>query len=212
MASRAEQFDKVLMQLGANAGASGALTDRDLADPLYQQFVANQEFDPVMGLGQMVSRIQAAQAEQQRRNEERARAATAKETSAIDQQKGRMINQFGDQSRRQLAQDLAGARSAASSRGLLYSGLRRGAEQGLRGQAAGQMAQYRQNVNQSSADKLAGYQQQQAQRGVADYGLEAQRNLGAYQNALQDRAQKRAQGAQIGAGLGSLGGALLGSK
>lgn len=211
------RLEDLLVSMGAQGGGANALTDQDLLDEWNAKLKAGEGMEKgTLGLGASLQEkywrdsLNPLIQKQKQRAQERAQQKIAQEKAALDSQKGRMISQYGDQARMGLARDLAGARSAASSRGLLYSGLRRGAEADLRGQAGGQMAQYRQNVNQSQADKLGQFQGQQAERGMARYGLDAQRNLGAYQDALQQRGQKRAQGAAIGGGLGSLAGALLG--
>lgn len=211
------RLEDLLAELGAQGGGVNALTDQDLLDQWNAKLKAGEGMEKGMyGLGGQLQdkywreSLNPLIEQQKTRTKERAEQKMAQEKAALDSQKGRMVSQYGDQARMGLARDLAGARSAASSRGLLYSGLRRGAEADLRGQAGGQMAQYRQNVNQSQADKLGQFQGQQAERGVARYGMDAQRNLGAYQDALQQRGQKRAQGASIGGGLGSLAGAVLG--
>lgn len=211
------RLEDLLASMGAQGGGVNALTDQDLLDQWNAKLKAGEGISrSVPWGGEQVQEVYWRESlkplieMQRKRAQERAEQKMSAEKSALETQKGRMISQYGDQARQGLARDLAGARSAASSRGLLYSGLRRGAEADLRGQAAGQMAQYRQNVNTSAADKLGQFQGQQAERGMARYGLDAQRNLGAYQDALQQRSQRRAQGAQIGGGLGSLAGAFLG--
>ena len=149
--------------------------------------------------------------QQQDQRRQQAQQKQATEMSALQNQKGNLINQYGDSARRGLAHDLAGVRSSANSRGLLYSGLRQGAEQNMRGQAAGQMANYRAQVNNATADKIDGYSNQQAQRGVAKYGMDNAQNISTYQDALGQRGQRQKQAGQIGGALGMAGGMLAGS-
>lgn len=121
--------------------------------------------------------------------------------------KNAMMNQAGDSARTQLAQKLGQVRSAANSRGLLYSGLRQGAEGNARGQAAGQLAGQRAQINQASDEQMTGLTNQAAQQGVQTYGNQIKNNAQDYQDALARYKQKSSALGALGQGLGALGGA-----
>lgn len=121
-------------------------------------------------------------------------------------------NQLKENSRRSLASDLSGARGNFSQRGLLYSGLRRGAETDIASNAAAQNAAQRANVNQTLESQAQGLEQgaigsgmqlQQQRQSAADADYEAK------MAALQQR-QSAISG--LGGALGGLGGMFLGGK
>lgn len=148
--------------------------------------------------------------QQEQRKKDAVDKANADHTAGVQNQKSQLINQYGDNARMQLAQGLAGVRTGANSRGLLYSGLRQGAEENLRDRTAGQMAQYRTNVNQAADDKVNDYAGQQANLGLQQQNSENQARLNDYQMALKDRGQRQATGAAIGSAVGAIGGAAAG--
>jgi len=88
-----------------------------------------------------------------------------------------LMNQAGDSGRRNLAEGITDSRRAMSSRGLLYSGLRQGAEAGNRSDYLSGLSQARSGINQQTTDtadqmsaqaKQSGIGAQQAQQGLAD--------------------------------------------
>jgi len=112
--------------------------------------------------------------------------------------------------RRQLAQNIAQTRRGASSRGLLYSGLRQGEEAGQRANTASQIAQNQAQINQQLEDNAFGQE-------VAAFGnltqlrnQEIQDAKFKYDQAMAGaQAQAAAKGGLFGAA-GLLGGALQG--
>lgn len=90
---------------------------------------------------------------------------------------------LADQARRGVGQGIKDVRSQASSRGLLYSGLRQGAEQGVRAQGASDLANARTAVNRQVEDETYDAEQQALQ------GLMAQRQM-----QLGDAQQRYQQG------------------
>lgn len=122
--------------------------------------------------------------------------------------KNAMMNQAGDSARTQLAQKLGQVRSSANSRGLLYSGLRQGAEGGARAQSAGALAGKRSEINNASDEQMTGLTNQAAQQGIQTYGNQIKNNAQDYQDALARYKQKSGALGALGQGLGALGGAL----
>lgn len=117
-------------------------------------------------------------------------------------------NQAGEGIRRNLAENMAGARSGYSSRGLLYSGLARNAEAGAQANAAGQMLNTRSQINNDVEDQSNALDQ--GAWGVRDTQRQLlQGRKDALYNRRVGMIDQRMQGdQQRSAGLGSvLGGA-----
>lgn len=135
-----------------------------------------------------------------------------------------LYNPQADALRRQLAGQLADVRAGASSRGLLYSGLRQSGEQQAAAGTAAQMAAARKQINDETQaqadlyDKLARESELDVQRAeLGEYGGQQERAMGDFNLALQRRLeeQDRRIGAskersqalgQLGQGLGTIGG------
>jgi len=112
--------------------------------------------------------------------------------------------------RSELARELAGIRGNMSSRGLLYSGLRRGAEADQSAQAASQAAAQRANVNQTLLGQAEGLDQNAIQSGLA-----LQQSRQAQADAEYEARNKGFQARQgmfkeLGGAIGITGGAALG--
>lgn len=134
--------------------------------------------------------------------------ASNKQESALNQQKDRMQEQFKDETRRGLSDIVGNARKNANARGLLYSGLREGAEQKAFGQANSAVAQNQAKLNTATEDKIADWSNQSAQNQL-DIGQQGQDfAAGAYKDALEQRRVQQGQMQDIGAGVGAIGGAL----
>lgn len=113
--------------------------------------------------------------------------------------------QFGlarEQGLRGLADQIQGVRAGANRRGLLYSGLRQGAEGAARAGAAGELAQARAGINQNLENQAQQFEQQAVGAGLGDLGYKTDQATTAYKQALQNRQLKqqkiRAEGEQIG--------------
>lgn len=112
-----------------------------------------------------------------------------------------------DESRQNLAKQMAGIKSSANSRGLLYSGLKSGAENSALSQHMGGLSQSRYDINSQFDDQanemenksiLSGFQNLATARGAADAD---------YQLALQQRAERdKGIGSLLGAGGSIIGG------
>lgn len=115
------------------------------------------------------------------------------------------------QMQQKLAQALSSVRQNASNRGLLYSGLEKGAEGGTRVQAGSQLAQQKAQINQGIQDtsnQLAG----KATQGYLDeYGRQLGGAQSAYENALGQYKQHMANSSLMGQGLGYGIGGMMGS-
>ena len=125
----------------------------------------------------------------------------------LNQQKAQMMAQYGEGSRGALAKQISGIRSGMSSRGLLYSGLRQGAEQEAQGQSAAQSADYQARLNQSQADKMGEFQQEAANQGLQQYQDDTTQAFSDYSNAIAKRKQRSGLMGQLGSGIGALAGA-----
>lgn len=110
-----------------------------------------------------------------------------------------------------LDQGLNQTRKNFSSRGLLYSGLRQGAEGQKRGAAASMYAQGRADINRELDDRALAMRQAAAQVNLQNY-QQIQDNMARMESLRMENAiQRRQQAAALGRGLGYLGGAALGS-
>lgn len=114
----------------------------------------------------------------------------------------KLIGQLGQETSRGLNKNIQGIREGASSRGLLYSGMRQGAEAGARNQAGGLLARGQQGIKESlrkqaeSLDNQAiqsGIDIQQSQQRIADM---------AYQQAL---AEMQSENSMFGSIMGAVG-------
>lgn len=147
-------------------------------------------------------------ARQRKAERKAAEDAKKRREAEVATQKRTLIAQQGDQSRRRLAEGMAGIRNNASQRGLLYSGLARGAEAGAQAQAGAAMSNYQAQVNQASDQKVSELSNQAATQGIQDYGRDIDRSNEAYKQALGRYKQKAGALGEIGKGLGTLGAAL----
>lgn len=138
------------------------------------------------------------------------KAAQAAQQRQIDvgNQKNALINQYGDQARRGLANSMAQAKRDANRRGLLFSNQLETAKADMGAQAAGDMASYRTKVNQASDDQLGNLATQSAQQGMQSYGNQITQNQNDYGDALRRRKQRTGIFDAIGEGIGKLGGLL----
>lgn len=122
------------------------------------------------------------------------------------------IEGVAGQERRRLAGELTGIKQGASSRGLLYSGMRQGAEAKARAGSDVNLAEQRQGINQAfnqqrqalkEAPIKSGLNMAQMQSGVADQVMS---------QALSNMQQRQQSMAGLGSALGAIGGAYFGSS
>lgn len=125
---------------------------------------------------------------------------------------GQMYTQAADQSKKQLADTQAGIKTAANSRGLLYSGLRQSAEQGAATNAADNLASTTVGINQG-LDQINNANQQQAiNTGLDQYKGQVGAAFNAYQQALNSQQQKQQAFGSVLSGGGAIGALALSDK
>lgn len=104
--------------------------------------------------------------------------------------------QFGAQSAdtigNQLQDKLGGIRQAASRRGLLYSGIRQGAEAGATGQALNDINRQQLEVNQNLENQANDLEKQSISGRLAGYESDVNNEMKAYQQRLQQAQQNQA--------------------
>lgn len=123
----------------------------------------------------------------------------------VDTQKGRLMAQAEESGRGQLAEQLAGVKRGAQSRGLLYSGLKQQGDASSYGQYAAQLGQQAAGYNQQARDKMATYKGEQVNRGLDQYQLDQEKAAADYTSALNKRKLAQSQqgeGAKTGAAVG----------
>lgn len=201
---------EILEGAQANPGQVNAIHDQGLVDEFWRN--ANATFSNAQissdARDQVISTlINQAITKQKALTEQQGVAA---EQKAIQGNRDRSMDQYTDSARMNLAQSMAGARAGANRRGLFYSGLRTGAENSLQGQAANDVAQYKQKVNTAAGDQLAGYSKEKAQNYLDQYNMANSKNISDYQAALGQRANQNSAISQIGGLAGGLAGSVLG--
>lgn len=102
-------------------------------------------------------------------------------------------------------------RKGFSSRGLLYSGLRQGAESGLKGQVAGELARSQAQLRSDLEDEARAKEFMAARYGLQGYEEARQRYEQVYNQRLRNALERRKRFSQIGSGLGYAIGAGVGS-
>lgn len=118
------------------------------------------------------------------------------------QMQERMQSQAESEAKRGLAENLAGVKQGASRRGLLYSGIRQGAEGALRAQSAGQLAQQKADINTSIQNQIDQMRSGAAGAGFQAYQGAVQQAQNDYNMAMQKYKQKQGQLSAIGGALG----------
>lgn len=103
-------------------------------------------------------------------------------------------------------------RKGYSSRGLLYSGLRQGAESSLRGQVASELASGRAQLNRELEDLARAKEYEATKYGLQGYEEARQRYENLYNQQMQNALERRRRVSQIGGAVGYLAGSYLGSK
>jgi hypothetical protein len=136
-------------------------------------------------------------------------AADAKhqgEVANLDGRKNNLINSYADQARRQLTQGIVQNTKAAQGRGLLYSGLKQGADQRSFAQAAGDSSNYQAQVNRATDQDIGGMEVDRAQEGLNRY----KDNVNVAAKKYQNDMKKSEQGAGVAGAVGSAAGGLAG--
>lgn len=115
------------------------------------------------------------------------------------------IGQAQDQSRKELAAQLAGVTSGMNRRGILYSGLNQGAQAGARAQAASQLAGNITDINRNAEDTAFGLEQGAVAAGLQGQKMQQERENQLYQQAL---AYKQSKNAGLNGLMGGAGSAI----
>lgn len=116
----------------------------------------------------------------------------------------------GNDSRLALSQKLNDIKQNASSRGLLYSGLRQGAESGAAAQAGGDLAAQREAINQRLESQGNAFDTQAIQTGMGVANQQQGMNDFVYNQALAQRQQRNQALGGLGQGIGALAGSTAG--
>lgn len=124
----------------------------------------------------------------------------------MPQMKEQTLSDVAQQEKGQLAGQLAGIKSGAQGRGLLYSGQRQGAELGAKAQSAGKIAKAKSDINKSFED-----QARDMENAAIDSGVALQKSQAGIQNEVFNQAlsNMRERSANLGA-LGGVAGSLIG--
>jgi DNA repair exonuclease SbcCD ATPase subunit len=122
---------------------------------------------------------------------------------------GRAFSSAALGERRKLAEEMSGIKRGAQRRGLLYSGMKQGAEAGAQAGSAARLAQARVDINRNVGSMV-----QDAKNKVIQGGLDLQAGQQAMEDAIYSQAlanyqSKVGAGSAIGGGLGMVAGALL---
>lgn len=116
------------------------------------------------------------------------------------------------QARRGLAQNIQGINANASRRGLLYSGLRQGAEAGAQAKAAGDVAQKRYEINQGLEQNAQGLESGSASNIFSSYKNDIQNADDSYNLALQQMQSRNNLLTGLFGGIGAAAGGYLGRR
>lgn len=103
-------------------------------------------------------------------------------------------------------------RKGYSTRGLLYSGLRQGAESGLKGQVAAEMARQQAGINAELEDLARAREYQAARIGLEGYEEARNRFEELYNKQMQNALSRRRRIANLGGAVGYGVGAYLGGR
>ena len=99
-------------------------------------------------------------------------------------------NTATDSAKAKLANTMSGIDSSANSRGLLYSGLKQGAEANAAGGYASDLAATKANINQNAESAAEGMENAAVGQGLNQQQIMQQQNDAAYQQALAAQQQK----------------------
>lgn len=141
--------------------------------------------------------------------------------SKLPQLQQQMFNPVADQSRRELGQQMRGINTVSNQRGLLYSGMRKGAQAEARGNMSAGLAAKRAQINANTTAQADAYDQAAVggNREAQDMAMQQaqqkqQRNDQNYAQALERRKQRMGQTMGManaaGQSVGSVAGALAG--
>lgn len=120
------------------------------------------------------------------------------------------FSKVADETRRGLAENLAGQKSDYNKKGLLYSGLKQGADASARGQAAAGLSQARASINQGAEQQARAMEQAAAQGTIGSQQSQVGADQDAYAKAMENAQRRRQTIAAAGQAIGQLGGGVIG--
>jgi hypothetical protein len=119
-------------------------------------------------------------------------------------------NIASDMAKQKLGQDMNAIRSGASSRGLLYSGLREGREAQAQGAMVSNLARQRTDINRDAENEARGMEMGAINSGMSLQQANQARQDAIYNAALDKYMNRKSPGQAIGGILGSVGGMAAG--
>jgi len=119
-------------------------------------------------------------------------------------------SQQGEEGRLGLAKKLTDIKRGASSRGLLYSGIKQGADQEAATGLASELSGQAYSTNQALENQAKQMEDQAVDAGLNEQNMKQKANQQAYQTALQRRQENQAGLGSLMGGAGSLFGSILG--
>lgn len=122
-----------------------------------------------------------------------------------------LYNQAQNKTMTNQASQTQGARYNANAKGLLYSGLRQGAEAGIQGSNATDLAGTRANINYGTQNTANQMTQQATGLGLGVQEAQTQMNKQNYLNAMDNYKQQMGALEGFGQGVGSLAGKAIGA-
>lgn len=126
--------------------------------------------------------------------------------------KERAFGAAADVGRKEVGQEIGNIRKGTQRRGLLYSGLREGAEAGAVGDMQSRVASQQSQIADEMENRRQELQDAAAQAGLGKMAAEAGLASGDINMTLQNAlARRQAMGSLLG-GIGGLAGAYIGSK
>jgi hypothetical protein len=122
-----------------------------------------------------------------------------------------LYTQADNSARNDLANKMNDVKYQANKRGLLYSGLKQGAEAGLQGQAAGGLANQRANINNTTQGQANDMTSQAVGLGINNRLLQNQMNQANYQGNMGNWQEQQQGMSKLAKGAGLLAGGIAGS-
>lgn len=181
-----------------------------------EQIIGEKTADRVQNSPEAVARRQASYASSPAGREAKLRDELTDEAKKFRSNIGNYANeqysllqQDADQA---LKEGIKNTRRNFNSRGLLYSGLRQGAEGDIRSQVASGLSGGRVQINKDLEDSASAKERQAASVGLQSYGAALQSAENLYNAQLQNAILRRKALSSLGAGLGYAAGAYYGGK
>lgn len=130
----------------------------------------------------------------------------------LNQTRGEMYDQAADVGRRGLAQQMAGVNKQANQRGLLYSGLKQGAQAQKAAGYAGNLSRAQQNIYDATENQAQELEQGAINADIQQAMAERSATDAAYNAALQARNNRNGLLGSLFSAGGTIAGSALGKK